>query len=258
MTDLLGGGDEIDFDAAASAFPDISLDGEGDIPSLPTGAPIVPAATGAPSFSLDALTSPPPPRDVKVTGDDDGVIEKFENEFPDIDVPAAPSQPAIQPALGSFTPLGGPIAPKPQPSALSSTPILTQQIEEEEPEVIKQWRERQAEEIRKRDEASKTKRQETIAKAERAIDQFYEDYNAKQTRNIKENKEQEAEFLASLTDSLSQGTTWDRICDLVELQNSQSKTLARAGPGTTELARYREVLLRLKREGTSAPGAAGY
>ena len=68
----------------------------------------------------------------------------------------------------------------------------------------------------------------------------------------------EAEYVGSLTDSLSQGTTWDRICELVELQNSQSKTLARAGPGTTELSRYREVLLRLRREGTSAPGAAGY
>lgn len=142
------------------------------------------------------------------------------------------------------------------------------------------WRERQAEEIRNRDEASKAKRQETISKAERAIDAFYEDYNKKKERNIKENKcvsqsllpqpgpltlsqlpwrrETEGEYLASLTDSLSQGTTWDRICDLIELQNSQSKTLARAGPGTTELARYKEVLLRLRREGTSAPGAAGY
>ena len=71
-------------------------------------------------------------------------------------------------------------------------------------------------------------------------------------------RDSEAEYLTSLTDSLSRGTTWDRICELVELQNSQSKTLARAGPGTTELSRFREVLLRLRREGTSAPGAAGY
>jgi hypothetical protein len=71
-------------------------------------------------------------------------------------------------------------------------------------------------------------------------------------------RDSEAEYLASLTDSLSHGTTWDRICEFVELQNSQSKTLARAGPGTTELSRYREVFLRLRREGTSAPGAAGY
>jgi Clathrin light chain len=202
-----------------------------------------------------------------------------------------------QPTFGAVPPF----APRPQPSALSATPILTQPIDAEEPEVIRsvlliffspitlsslhaakinnrQWRERQAEEIKVRDERSKAHRQETISKAERAIDQFYEDYNGMRKRQIRDNKcvsrfsashlvevthgtwhrDSEAEYLASLTDSLSRGTTWDRICDLVELENSQSKTLARAGPGTTELSRYREVLLRLRREGAGAPGAAGY
>jgi len=58
--------------------------------------------------------------------------------------------------------------------------------------------------------------------------------------------------------SLSSGTTWERICDLIELQNSQSKTIARTGAGTTDLTRFKEVLLRLKREGDAAPGAGGY
>ena len=110
--------------------------------------------------------------------------------------------PSSQPTFGAIPPF----APRPQPSALSSTPILTQHIEEDEPEVIRyvyypscdghiiipqtirEWRERQAEEIRARDEASKAKRQETISKAERAIDQFYEEYNTKKERNILENK----------------------------------------------------------------------
>lgn len=140
--------------------------------------------------------------------------------------------------------------------------------------LCRQWRERQAEEIKARDEASKRKREETVSKAERSIDQFYEEYAAKKERNIRENKcvlfpprvstakgvsrEHEEEFLAKMTDSLSDGTTWQRICDLIELQNSQSKTVARAGPGTTDLTRFKEVLLRLKREGDAAPGAAGY
>lgn len=71
-------------------------------------------------------------------------------------------------------------------------------------------------------------------------------------------RDQEEEYLATLSASLSTGTTWERISDLVELQNSQSKTLARTGTGTTDLTRFKEVLLRLKREGDSAPGAAGY
>lgn len=42
--------------------------------------------------------------------------------------------------------------------------------------------------MKARDEASKAKRQETIGKAERAIDQFYEEYAAKKERAIRENK----------------------------------------------------------------------
>lgn len=75
-------GGEMDFDRAASAFPDISLDGTDDVPSF-TAAP--PASTGG--FSFDDFSSPPRERqtDVKVTGDDE--IEKFEDQFPDIEVP---------------------------------------------------------------------------------------------------------------------------------------------------------------------------
>jgi hypothetical protein len=61
-----------------------------------------------------------------------------------------------------------------------------------------------------------------------------------------------------MSSGLTQGTTWERIAGLIELENSQSKTIARTGAGTTDLGRFKEVLLRLKREGTSAPGAGGY
>ena len=76
------GGDEIDFDAAASAFPDISLDGDLNIPAA------APPAVAAPSrgFSFDDFEAPRErTTEVKVTGDDE--IEKFESEFPDIEVP---------------------------------------------------------------------------------------------------------------------------------------------------------------------------
>ncbi|KAJ7032786.1 clathrin light chain [Mycena alexandri] len=237
-----GGGDEIDFDAAASQFPDISLDG--DIPSIPSAPPAAQRSTS--DFFLDEFEAP---REtvVKVTGDDE--IEKFSSDFPDIEVPQQSPPMQQQPTFG---------APRPQPSVYSSTPILTQQLEEDEPQVIKDWREKQAAEIKARDEASKARRQETITKAEKAIDDFYEAYLAKKERAIRDNKDQEKYFLDNLTNSLSTGTTWQRICDFVELENSQSKTVARAGPGTTDLTRFKEVLLRLKREGDAAPGAAGY
>ncbi|KAG6920037.1 hypothetical protein DXG01_010105 [Tephrocybe rancida] len=237
--------EEIDFDRAASAFPDISLDGEGDIPNIPSQTQSITQPTSG--FSFDDFDAPGD-NVVKVTGDDE--LEKFQSEFPDIDVG--------QPPLAQPSYSGSTFAPRPQPSAFTSTPILNQPIEEDEPQVIKDWREKQQAEIAARDEASKARRQETIAKGERAIDEFYENYSEKKERNIRENKDQEAEYLANLSASLSNGTTWERISELIELQNSQSKTIARTGAGTTDLTRFKEVLLRLKREGSAAPGAAGY
>jgi len=251
MADLFGGGDdEIDFDKAASAFPDISLDGSGDLPNL--------SASGGVGFDIDSFDPTPVVRNVAVTGDEDGVIEKFESSFPELDdTPVLPPAIPLQQQQPSFGAPATPFAPRPQNSALS-TPFLNQAVSDEEPEVIREWRERQQAEIAKRDEESKARRQETVAKAERALDQFYEEYTTKRKAQIAQNKDDEEAFNTDLSESLAQGTTWDRICKLIELKDSQSKTLSRAGPGTTELTRFRDVLLRLRREGESAPGAAGY
>jgi hypothetical protein len=54
--------------------------------------------------------------------------------------------------------------------------------------LFRDWREKQEAEIKARDEASKARRQETISKAERSIDEFYEDYAKKKERNIRDNK----------------------------------------------------------------------
>ncbi|KAF9047477.1 clathrin light chain [Panaeolus papilionaceus] len=240
-----GGGNgntEIDWDRAASQFPDISLDGEGDIPA-PGGV-----ARSSSGFSFDDFGTPPQ-HPVTITGNDE--LDEFENNFPEIEVPAA--QPQAQPSYNAPTPF----APKPQSSALSTTPIFTQTIEDE-PQVIRDWREKQQAEIKARDEASKARRNETIDKAERSIEEFYENYADKKKKAIRDNKNSEAEYLADLNASLSSGTTWERICTLIDLQNSQSKTHARTGAGTTDLTRFKDVLLRLKREGDRAPGAAGY
>ena len=75
-------GGDLDFDRAASAFPDISLDG--DDFSTPTGFSAPTMGGGGSGFSFDDFDSPPA-RDIKVTGDDE--IEKFEDQFPELDVP---------------------------------------------------------------------------------------------------------------------------------------------------------------------------
>lgn len=75
---------DIDFERAASAFPDISLDGSGDIPT-PSAAPSMNRNVSS-GFSFDDFeTRESVSTNVKVTGDNE--IEKFEDQFPDIDVP---------------------------------------------------------------------------------------------------------------------------------------------------------------------------
>jgi glucan phosphorylase len=64
---------------------------------------------------------------------------------------------------------------------------------------FREWRRKQAEEIAARDEASKKRQNETIAKAEKAIDDFYEDYAAKKERNIRENKSVTVHFASRIT-----------------------------------------------------------
>ncbi|EJT96851.1 hypothetical protein DACRYDRAFT_18943 [Dacryopinax primogenitus] len=254
-----------ELDRANSAFPDITDDFDptqltGTISSVPP-----PPAVDDFGWGFDAPSAPPAA--VKITRDDE--VEKFENQFPELDdtpsfQPMAPAQPTLRPSFLGGAPVAAPSAPA---MSLSPAPgLFSQDEDEEEREVIKQWREKQAEQIREREDKAARRKADTIKKAEESIDQFYEDYNKQKERNIRENKfglpvslpENEAQYLDGLNASLSEGTTWSRICSLIELENSQSKTLARAGPGTTDLSRYKEVLLRLRREGDRAPGAAGY
>ncbi|CAE6462677.1 unnamed protein product [Rhizoctonia solani] len=253
-----------EFERAAAAFPDLD---DTFSPGAPSSAPIggtnFPALNDDDDFDFGAPAAAP----VQNLGGG-GELDEFEraaSAFPALDGDEGISAPSLeqfesQPSFHA-TPQAPSSFQSPAPAQFQSPApqggnySAFTQPEEPEPEVVRQWREHQAEKIAQRDEESKKKREETIARAEREIDKFYEEYNAKKERTIRENKENEAEYLSTLTDSLSSGTTWSRICDLVDLENSQSKTVARAG---TDLTRYREVLLKLRKQGDKAPGAAGY
>lgn len=130
----------------------------------------------------------------------------------------------------------------PSPQAFGATTLTTSydhESDEEEPEPLREWRHKQADEIARRDAEAERKKGEAVSQAERDIDQFYSEYNAKKEKSIKKNKEDEAAFLEKRQRELAEGTTWDRITKLIDLQNSQSKTIAPSGPGSTDLSRFR-------------------
>ena len=73
-----------------------------------------------------------------------------------------------------------------------------------------------------------------------------------------DDREAEARFREQKQHELAEGTTWSRITKLLDLQHSQSKTIAKGGAGSSDLTRMKDLYLRLRREGDKAPGAAGY
>ncbi|WFD26272.1 Clathrin light chain [Malassezia nana] len=179
---------------------------------------------------------------------------RFEASFPALDdrTVETPGWDAVQEAPTAPVP-----EPEPVPAAPQSTPFSYGDLEEDT-EPLRQWREAQAQSISEREARAERQRAEAVSQAEQDIDQFYADYNAQKEKNIKKNKESEVRFRDQMQQQLAEGTTWTRITKLLDLQNSQSKTIAKGGPGSSDLSRLKELYLSLRREGDKAPGAAGY
>ncbi|KAL2135356.1 hypothetical protein VTI74DRAFT_8882 [Chaetomium olivicolor] len=162
----------------------------------------------------------------------------FESQFPDI---SSPNQ-GVAP--------GGTIT---GPSVSYNSGYQPYTEEEEEPEVIKEWREKRDAQIAKRQEQFAQQRAETIAEAQQNIDDFYENYNNKKEKMIAQTRKEAEQFLASREDTTSGGTSWERIAKLVDVSGKGAKGGA-AGSGKE---RFRELLMSLKKD-EKAPGAEGY
>lgn len=119
--------------------------------------------------------------------------------------------------------------------------------------MIKQWREERDAQITKRQEQFAAQREETIKEAQQNIDDFYENYNSKKDKGIAQTRKEAEEFLANREDTVSGGTSWDRISKLVDVSGKGTKGGA-AGSGKE---RFREVLTSLRKD-DKAPGATGY
>ncbi|SCZ92605.1 BZ3500_MvSof-1268-A1-R1_Chr5-2g08023 [Microbotryum saponariae] len=264
-----------DYERSASAFPDLDAPGaqhdedddEDDLDFL-GGASSAPVRVGVGAPTSNGTGA------VSVTNHTE--LAAFEQDYPEIELPSQQSNGFNSSSNNDnrFHSSQPPSTPAFQPGTAAPAPAS-----EQDSEFIQSWRVKQKEEIARREEASKAKREETIVKAQHAIDNFYKEYNQKKEKNIAankcvgrtpafvcdrarnltpscfENRDEEAAFNAAQTDALAKGTTWERVCALVDLNDSRSKTSTKS---KNDLTRFKEVLLSLKREGENAPGAAGY
>ena len=125
--------------------------------------------------------------------------------------------------------------------------------EEEEPAVLKAWREKRDEQNAKRAQQFAQQREETIAEAQRNIDDFYENYNNKRDKLVSQTRKEAETFLNNRDDVTSGGTSWERIAKIVDVSGKGAKGGA-AGSGKE---RFRELLMSLRKD-EKAPGAEGY
>ncbi|OHE92406.1 clathrin light chain [Colletotrichum orchidophilum] len=125
--------------------------------------------------------------------------------------------------------------------------------EEEEPAVIREWREQRDAQNEKRALQFGQQREETIKEARENIDDFYNNYNAKKEKGIAQTRKDAEQFLASREDTVSGGTSWERIAKLVDVSGKGSK----GGASGSGKERFRELLISLKKD-EKAPGASGY
>ncbi|EHK15165.1 uncharacterized protein TRIVIDRAFT_78275 [Trichoderma virens Gv29-8] len=173
-------------------------------------------------------------------GESNAAQSTFESQFPDLANPAA-----------GLAGVDGNIMTGPSVSYNSG--FQSYAVDEEEPEVIKQWREARDAQIAKRSEQFAAQREETIQEAQRNIDDFYDNYNSKKEKGIAQTRKEAEEFLANREDTVSGGTSWDRIAKLVDVSGKGAKGGA-AGSGKE---RFREMLVSLRKD-EKAPGATGY
>lgn len=125
--------------------------------------------------------------------------------------------------------------------------------DEQEPEVIKQWREKRDAANARRAEQFSQQKAETVKEAQQNIDDFYENYNTKKEKMVAQTRKDEEQFLASRDDTTSGGTSWERISKLVDVSGKGPK----GGANGSGKERFRELLTSLRKD-EKAPGASGY
>jgi len=123
---------------------------------------------------------------------------------------------------------------------------------EEEPEVVREWRERRDADLSRRAEASQEKKAATVKKAQEDVDDFYVSYGNRADKARAQTRKEAEEFLANREDTAVGGTSWERIAKLIDVSGKGAK----GGASGSGKERFRELLLDLRKD-QDAPGAGG-
>ncbi|XP_030595410.1 clathrin light chain B isoform X4 [Archocentrus centrarchus] len=111
-------------------------------------------------------------------------------------------------------------------------------IQRQEPESLRKWREEQKARLEALDSASKAAEEEWRVKAKKELEDWHVHQSEQMEKNKANNRASEEAFLAE-TDSNSPGSEWERVarlCDFNPKTNKQAK----------DVSRMRSVLISLK------------
>lgn len=131
---------------------------------------------------------------------------------------------------------------------------IPQDVDLTQSEFLKEWETKRDLEIERRDKYSREVEESTQEKARKAIDDFYENYNAKREKEIATIREDAEEFEKKRDADIgdSKGTTWSLAASLIEGLNSTAENVQPA-----DKKRFLQLIESLK-DDVKAPGAAGY
>ncbi|KAL2001920.1 hypothetical protein VTN02DRAFT_978 [Thermoascus thermophilus] len=175
---------------------------------------------------------------VEVTNPTSEEVSGFESSFPPIETQNEQVGPG-----GTITGTGSPFP---------ATGYTNYQEPEEEPEPIREWRERRDADLARRAEISAEKKAATIKKAQEDIDDFYVSYGNKADKGRAQTRAEAEQFLANRDNTAAGGTSWERIAKLVDISGKGAK----GGASGSGKERFRELLLDLKKD-QNAPGSSG-
>eukprot|EP00794_Sanderia_malayensis_P014438 gene14438-15942_t len=121
-----------------------------------------------------------------------------------------------------------------------SPPTATMNLQQQEPESLKKWREEKSELLEEMEKGENDERQRWADKARKELEDWYNRYNEQLDKVKNENRAAQEEFIEDMA-STSQGNEWVKVARLCDFNPKVNKT-------TKDVSRMRSILLRLKQE----------